>query len=421
MFKTITVAAGVALLNSAAIAETEYAEIVEAFAEAMEENYVFPEVGEECAKHLRRHLEAGDYDGLGPVDLAVTIHDELREITQDRHFGIKYNPPTPEIVQAQPAGVMPPMINHGFRKAEILNGNVGYLDFRFFNGAPEARETVDASMAFLRDSDAIIVDMRQNGGGDPAMVQYICSYFFGEEPVHLNSIYDRRTNETQEYWTLSDLPGQRFVDTPVFVLTSQMTFSGAEEFSYNLKTRERATIIGETTGGGAHPVMGIQVGQGFSIGVPFARAINPITGTNWEGTGVQPNITCPADQALDLAHMLALDRLSQSASGHQASRLSWAADFLRSKVNPVTVDEAKLRKYAGSYGPRQITYRDGGLYYSREGNAERPLNALSEDTFMIQGIDYFKITFVADNKGKIKSILGSYSQGHTDVSMRDPD
>lgn len=421
MFKTITVAAGAALLSSAAIAETEYAEIVEAFAEAMEENYVFPEVGEECAKLLRRNLESGFYDEFSAEELAQQVHTQLMAITEDGHFGVSYTLPQPMMIQGPQGGGggggnAP--ANHGFRKVETMAGNVGYLDFGFFDGSEGAQRTTDAAMAFLRDSDALIVDMRQNGGGDPHAVRYICSYLFGEEPVHLNSLYDRRTNETQEFWTLTDLPGERLDDIPVYVLTSSYTFSGAEEFSYNLQTQKRGTLVGETTGGGAHPVMGLNVGGGFTIRVPFARAINPVTGTNWEGTGVNPDIDCPADQALDIAHMMALDELTQTASGDRATRLAWAADFLRSKVTPVSVDEAKLRKYAGSYGPRQVTFKDGRLFYTR-GGPERPLNAISQDTFMIEGVDFFKLKFVADNKGVIKSVLGSYAQGHSDVSMRD--
>ena len=421
MLKTIAAVACAVSCSGSIYAETQYADVVEAFAEAMEEKYVFPDVGKECAALLRQNLKSGKYDDLDGEALAISVHDELREITKDRHFGIKYNPPTPGASQGPQIGSIGGPDNHGFKKVEILTGNIGYLDFRFFDDSEEAMETVDSAMGFLRDSDAVIVDMRHNGGGHPRSVQYICSYFFGEEPVHLNSIYDRTSDSTEEFWTLEDLPGDRFDKVPVYVLTSAMTFSGAEEFSYNLQTRNRATLVGETTGGGAHPVMGIQIGDGFSIGVPFARAINPVTGTNWEGTGVTPDIACTADEALELAQMLVLDELSESASGHQAIQLAWAADFLRSTVVPVEVDRAILSEYVGSYGPRKITIHDGTLYYSRGGNPERPLNALSKDTFMIEGVDFFKLKFVADSKGKIKSILGSYTQGHTDVSMRDED
>ncbi|MCB9839186.1 MAG: peptidase S41 [Phycisphaeraceae bacterium] len=405
-------------LVSIAHAETEYAEVVEGFASAMEDHYVFPDVGARCAALLRDELRSGAYDGLGPEELATRVHEQLREITHDLHFGVRYNPPQ-QGAAPTPIGEIPEVINHGFRKVELLDGNVGYLDFRFFESSDGMRATVDAAMAFLRDSDALIIDMRRNGGGQPDGVRYVCSYFFGDEPVLLNSIYDRTTNETEEFWTLADLPEKRFASIPMYVLTSANTFSGAEELCYNLQTRGRATIVGEVTGGGAHPVMGIDVGEGFSIGVPFARAINPVTGTNWEGVGIRPDIGCNADTALDVAHMKALETLSASATGGKARRLAWASDFIRSRINPVVVDRATLAEYVGSYGPRQVTFRDGSLWYSRGGGPERRLNAISADTFMVDGVDFFRMTFERDSQGRVARILGSYVQGHSDTSERD--
>ena len=159
-------------------------------------------------------------------------------------------------------------------------------------------------MNFLANADAIIFDMRQNGGGHPGLIQYICSYLF-DAPTHLNSLYWRQGDRTEEFWTLDDVPGPKMPDVPVFVLTSSYTFSGAEEFSYNLQTRERATLVGETTGGGANPGGRMPVNQRFGIFIPTGRAINPITGTNWEGIGVVPDIAVDADEAYDTALAMA--------------------------------------------------------------------------------------------------------------------
>jgi C-terminal processing protease CtpA/Prc len=156
--------------------------------------------------------------------------------------------------------------------------------------------------------DAIIFDLRDNGGGDPKMVAYISTYLFGER-THLNDLYNRKQDTTEEYWTLPDLPGKRLTGKPAFVLTSKRTFSGGEEFTYNLKNLKRATIIGETTGGGAHPVSGHRIDDHFTIGVPFAKAVNPITKTNWEGTGVEPDVKVPAAEALDVAKKMAAEQI----------------------------------------------------------------------------------------------------------------
>src|SRR5262249_6744024 len=149
--------------------------------------------------------------------------------------------------------------------------------------------------------DAIVFDLRQNGGGSPEMIRFLTSYLF-EAPTHLNDMVDREGKTVEEWWTTKDVPGRRpKTDVPVYVLTSQRTFSGAEEFSYNLKNLKRATLVGETTGGGAHPVRGEQLNDRFAIRIPFMRACNPITKTNWEGTGVEPDVKVPAAEALDKA------------------------------------------------------------------------------------------------------------------------
>jgi C-terminal processing protease CtpA/Prc len=156
-------------------------------------------------------------------------------------------------------------------------------------------------MAKLADVSALIVDLRENGGGSPAMVAHISSYLFSKR-THLNDLWERRGNKTTEFWTKPELPGRKVGDNvPVYVLTASRTFSGAEEFTYNLKNLKRATIVGETTGGGAHPVSGHRINDHFMIGVPFARAINPYSKTNWEGTGVAPDVKVPAADAMTTA------------------------------------------------------------------------------------------------------------------------
>jgi C-terminal processing protease CtpA/Prc len=168
-------------------------------------------------------------------------------------------------------------------------------------------------MGFLAHADAIIYDLRGNGGGSPAMIALLATYLF-EKPTHLNDIYDRKEDTTTQYWTLSYVSGDLIPKKPVYVLTSKRTFSGAEEFSYDLQNLSRATIVGETTGGGAHPVGGHPIGDHFVIGVPFARAINPVTKTNWEGTGVQPDVKVSASDALDTAVKLATEKIESDSS-----------------------------------------------------------------------------------------------------------
>jgi tetratricopeptide (TPR) repeat protein len=195
-------------------------------------------------------------------------------------------------------------------------------------------------MQFVSNVDALIIDLRRNGGGNPATIQYICSYFFAER-THLNSLYWRQGDRTEEFWTLDDVEGAKMPIVPIFVLTSRRTFSGGEEFAYNLKTRKRATLIGETTGGGANPGGGFPLPEGFSMFVPTGRAINPVTGTNWEGTGVEPDIACASDEAYDLA----LEQAAAAAEKYRDRELQMAAESI--KVFRAGIEDAQDRYAKG--------------------------------------------------------------------------
>jgi len=203
--------------------------------------------------------------------------------------------------------------NFGIRRVERLDGNVGYLDVRRVAVPANAGPAISAAMELVAGTYALILDLRNNGGGSPEGVLFWCSYLLEEKPTHLNDIYHADTGETRQFWALPYVPGTRYVDRPVYVLTSSHTFSGGEEFCYNLQALGRAELIGETTGGGAHPTRGFPISPAVHIGIPFARSINPVTGTNWQGTGVIPDVAVPEAEACDVAygkalrHVLALD------------------------------------------------------------------------------------------------------------------
>ncbi len=277
-------------------------ETVQAACSALQEAYVFPEVADEMAASVRARLSAGDYDAITTeAALAARLTDDFRAVSRDMHLRVRVAPQRSEAPAPRADRGSPARENYLFRRAEVLDGNIGYIRFDGFLEGPGAEKTASAALAFVAHCDALVFDMRCNGGGSPEMIRYITSYLF-DEPTHLNDMIDRDGNIVEEYWTLKDVPGTRFApDLPVYVLTSSRTFSGAEEFSYNLKSLKRATIIGETTGGGAHPTRAVRLNDRFIIGVPFMRASNPITRTNWEGKGVEPDIAVPAAEALDRA------------------------------------------------------------------------------------------------------------------------
>jgi C-terminal processing protease CtpA/Prc len=200
-----------------------------------------------------------------------------------------------------------------------MNGNIGYVDLRGFNDHDAGADTVAAAMSFLQNTEALIFDLRQNGGGSPAMIALISSYLFGDKPVHLNDLYWRKGDRTDEFWTKPESAKLKFPNKDIYVLTSNYTFSGAEEFSFNLKHLKRATLIGETTGGGAHPGGMVRLHDHFSAFVPIGRAINPISKTNWEGTGVEPDIKVPKEQALKTAYLMALKKSMVNIKNEQVA------------------------------------------------------------------------------------------------------
>jgi len=284
----------------------------------LNEFYVFPETAKKMGDLVKSKQKKGDYDSITDGDaFAKMLTENFQEVSHDKHLRVNFSPaPTPDRPEGPPnaddrARYHKDMerMNCGFDKVEILSGNVGYLKFNFFADPEVCGPTAVAAMNFLANVDAIIFDLRENGGGDPKMIAFISTYLFSE-PTHLNDIWERKDDSTHQYWTLPYVPGKRLDGKPAYVLTSKQTFSGAEEFSYNLKNLKRATLIGEATGGGAHPVSGHRIDAHFMIGVPFARAINPISKTNWEGTGVEPDVKVPAADALATAQKLAAEKLA---------------------------------------------------------------------------------------------------------------
>ena len=293
-------------------------QVVDTILKRLNESYVFPDIAKKMEASIRERVAKKEYDQITSAkQFATTLTNDLQAISHDKHLRVRYSyeavpergprqEPTAEEREQRKRDLT--WMNHGFSKVERLRGNIGYLEFLNFMDEELGADTVAAAMNFVNGTDALIIDMRNNGGGNPAMVALVCSYLFGPEPVHLNDLYWREGNRTDEFWTRKELSGKRYLNKDVYVLTSKRTFSGAEEFTYNLKNLKRATIIGETTGGGAHPGGGFRISEHFGMFIPTGRAISPITKTNWEGTGVTPDISVPADQALLVARIMALKK-----------------------------------------------------------------------------------------------------------------
>lgn len=401
--------------------------------EKLTEIYVFPEVAQTMVELINRKNSQGEYDRFISVeDFAEQLTTDLQSISHDRHLHVNAAPaPKNDGADRQ---LLEDQINarveaharesnYGFKRLEILPGNIGYVDLRMFYSASVGGPTAIAAMNFLSNSSALIFDLRHNGGGDPSMIQLISSYLF-EEPQHLNSFYVRRSDSLEQYWTQASVPGPKMVHTPVYILTSARTFSAAEEFTYDLKTMERATVVGETTGGGAHPVelylSDLGEGQFASMSIPFGRAINPITGTNWEGTGVAPDIDVNAEDALDIAQLAILEKLIDTALEKESVfALEWARDELDFRMQPPKPVYEVAPAFVGNYGPRRVSFDDGKLYYQRgDGQPHELLPMKTADRFHVGNMDDFRIQFVRGSNGEVVELIGQYASGEEDSNSR---
>src|SRR5215204_4782615 len=296
-------------------------EVIETLIKRLNDTYVFPDAAAKMEQAVRARLAKGEYDQLTSAKkFAEKLTADVQEVSHDKHLRVRYSaqpipertggPREPTAEEREQFRREMSRINYGFQKVERLPGNIGYVEFRGFLDPEGGADTVASVFNFLGNTDAIIFDLRKNGGGDPAMVALICSYLFGPDPVHLNSLHWRegKGERVEEFWTRKEVAGRRYTGKDVYVLTSGYTFSGAEEFTYNLKNLKRATIVGETTGGGANPGGGNRLSAHFGAFIPTGRAVSPVTKTNWEGTGVEPDVKVSADQALKTAQIMALKK-----------------------------------------------------------------------------------------------------------------
>jgi len=301
------------------------AQIVQALVRELNRAYVFPEKAASMDRELLARQRQHVYDSIASrLTFARALTDDLQRVTHDKHLHVN--------VDCSRGASRPGREHHGpvpgatdrprvFGASKRLDGNIAYVDIATFGiPADQVKDEIRETMSAAADAAAIIFDVRRNGGGEPETVALVSSYLFGAEPVHLNSLYWRIPDRTDDFFTDPRVQGAKFGPTkPVYVLTSGHTFSAAEEFTYNLQTRKRAVIVGETTGGGAHPGDVAQLPHGFTVFVPSGRAINPITNTNWEGTGVKPDVEVAAEKALDTAHQLAREKVGKGSNSDGAA------------------------------------------------------------------------------------------------------
>lgn len=277
-------------------------QIVEEFARAMREHYIFTDRAEQVAKRTTDALASGSYDDARTAgELAARLSADASVVTHDKHLRVFSMQEPQQPLGNGPQAAMPPA-DAGVTRADILAGGVGYIEVIGFPPISFSKRAVDKAMTSLSGSRALIIDVRRNGGGDPGAVSYLVSFLVAPGRA-INDIVSRvaKTTETTRESYRSVRTPVSFFDIPVYVLTSKATFSGGEEFAYDIQTLKRGTLLGETTGGGANPVGPVDIGHGVIAMIPFGRAENPVTKTNWEGVGVRPDVSVSAENALSAA------------------------------------------------------------------------------------------------------------------------
>lgn len=310
-----------------AIDQPQARQVVDQLIVELNRMYVFPEGAKKIEVALRQRVKRGEYANIVSAEkLAAELTAQMRKETGDLHLGVQYSE---EEIPLQQTGAKPSpqqmakfieelrVRNFGVDRVERLPFNIGYLKLAMFASGKGAGDTLGAAMTMMSNLDSLIIDLRQNGGGSPETVALLASYFF-DERTRLNDIYFREGNRTEQGWTTTFVSGSRFGQTkPVYILTSKQTFSAAEDFSYAMKNLKRATIVGETTGGGAHPGDMVRLNAHFGVFVPNGRSISSITQTDWEGVGVVPDVAVKADDAFKTAQVALLRQLAGAETNPQ--------------------------------------------------------------------------------------------------------
>lgn len=378
-------------------------------AKAIEDTYFDPAKGKTVADGLRAAAARGEFDALtDPRDLARVLSDRLRPL--DHHFNVSYDPEARPASTGGPASAAAARLsqaeqerrrNYGFHRVEMLPGAIGYIDMTghadFAFGKPDdpARRAVDAALQLVSGADAVIIDLRDNGGGSPAMVGYLVSAFTPKDADIYNIFHSREGTESER--PAETYPRPR-LDVPLYILISGRTGSAAEATAYTLQAAGRAVIVGEASAGAANPGGTAALGDGFSVFVSDGTPVNPVTKANWEGVGVKPDVAVPATEALDRAQILALETvLAKRPSGPEALDNRWALEALKAEANP-PAGIGGLDMLAGTYGEVTVTLEGSTLTLVRGRRPAWTLVPLGEGAFFVKGEPFRRVIFDADGK-----------------------
>lgn len=395
-----------------ALSPAQRSAIVQAVKAAYAKSYVFPNKVPAILAQLDKGLKSGRYNGVSANEFAGQITSDLQAASKDGHAYLQYDPQRYAAATAEAGGgAAAPDLgafeaaaarrdNHGLAELRILPGNVRYLKIAGFRWVPdESGQAYDDAMRFLRGGDAVVIDLRGNGGGASEAVQYLVSHFLKAGTLEITFL--QAGHDPVQTRVLDNLPAGRLIGKPLYVLTDQGTASAAESFAYDVQQFRIGKLIGAGTAGAANNNEIVPIAPGFMLSVSTGRPVHPVSKTNWEGTGVQPDVVTAPPQALDQAQVLALQALAASAATPDLKAdYAWALPEAEARLHPVTVSPAILQAAPGSYGKYIVASDKDGLTLARPGHplwpAPRHLRPLTADgLFGVDGVDILRIGFKA--------------------------
>lgn len=409
------------------VTNEEKNEVIKNLCLLVKNEYVFAEKGILVSKKIEENLKAGKYKSIeNIIQMCDVLTDDLQTISKDDHFTVGHSPEQVQRLRTKFSKTDSLEIekiqiqegkkyNFGFNELKILEGNIGYLNLSGFYPLKLSKETIISAMNFLSNTEAIILDLRNNRGGSIDMPPYLASYFLGNEKQTLLQFINRDNKQEDKAETTQPLEGKRLFGKQLYILTSNKTFSAAEAFTYTLKNRKVAITVGEKTGGGANPIVAKVLNENFVLGLPTYSPIDPLTGTNWERTGILPDIEVTTDKAKETAHIKAIENIANQSNSADAK---WLLGFLKGKYNPITLNAQTLKFYVGKYGIRTLMFENNTLYYQKQGQSKIRLTPISETTFMLENNNELRIEMIIENN-VVKGFNKIYSDGTIEFERRD--
>ncbi len=410
-------------------------EVVNSICNSLINNYVFPDKAKVMTDFLKQQTQNNIFRSVtDPNQFANEIQKALRSVNEDNHLRIEYNPRLEkDIIKflANKKGsnaILADQIkkdekqNFYFKKVEILPSNIGYIEFTTFAvPSPSARKTVHSAMQFISHTDGLIIDLRNNFGGNGEMLGEILSYFFPTK-TYTGKTYNRIENK----WTDSYIENKKEITNglklgmPLYILTSRRTFSAAESFAYTLQSMKKAVIIGNTSKGGAHATRSFSMGNGFVAFIPYSREENVITKTDWEGVGVIPDIETEEQNCILTAQNHFLNqKLLTEKDENEKRKINWQINFNKSKSSNVIINPTELTKLIGRFQEFEITLSENQLMFrdtNQKSNEPRKAIAVTSNLFQI-GSDY-QVEFITDSNDICNTIKMYWDDGYEETIDR---